>query len=677
MSKKSAGPGTEDLNGLLRWRAEHEPESITYTFLDGFLDCDTWREQSLTNAELHRRARALAARIQQNAKRGDRVLVLNHPGLDYVVGIYGSMLAGTVAVPAYPPETTRLNRGLERIRAIVADAQPSCVLIDDETAGTLGESLRSEVAAVERIVSPAVDPALADTWVAPDIAPGDLAVLQYTSGSTGQPKGVMLSHRNLLENLRAGRDAYGVEGRMNGVFWLPPYHDMGLIGGILMALFCGGRARLLAPFAFLRDPLRWVRTMSRYGAYVSAAPNFAYELAAQAAESAPEEISTLDLSQWRVAISGAEPVRSETMSRFARAFAPAGFRRDSFRPSFGLAENTLVVTAQTGGSSLARLDAAELERNQVREAAPGATARVVVGCGASADPRQRVEIVDPGTLERCPAGTVGEIWVSGGSVAQGYWRRAEESDSVFRASLAGTGEGPFLRTGDLGFLRAGELFVTGRLKDLIILRGRNHYPHDLERTAEQAHPRISSGRCVAFSVSADGEEALVLALAAAPRTSEEERSAIAEAVRDRVGELHEIAVREIVFVPRGGIRRTSSGKLQRSAVRAAYLAGEYPREDRARTPYTAPRDEIERTVADAWGRVLGVERVGIHDRFFELGGDSLKAAQLLGDLNTRLGHRLTLSDVAAVHTVEEFAALLGRDEAKQLRVSTDVQVDLG
>ncbi|WRZ89109.1 AMP-binding protein [Streptomyces sp. NBC_01007] len=679
MSKQSFEPIVRDLNGLLQRHAKELPEAVTYTFVDRFTDRRAWREQQLTNRELFQRAKALAARIQCHAAPGSRVLVLNQPGADYVVGIYAVMLAGAIAVPAYPPEATRLSRGLERVRAIMADAAPSCVLVDDMT-GLPGSSLHEEFPSVEWIVSSSVPAESADAWVATQTRPEDLAVLQYTSGSTGQPKGVMLSHLNLLENLRAGRDAYGVAGRMNGVFWLPPYHDMGLIGGILMALFCGGRAQLMAPFAFLRDPLRWVSAMSHYGAHVSAAPNFAYEMAAQAAEADPEAIRGLDLSNWRVAISGAEPVHHATLDRFARAFADTGFRRDAFHPSFGLAENTLVVTAQPGGDRLARLDAAELERHRVREAATGAKARVVVGCGPSADPGQRVEIVDPTTRERAPEGTVGEIWVGGPSVAQGYWGREQESESVFRATLA-TGEGPFLRTGDLGFAGPEGLFVTGRVKDLIVLHGRNHYPHDLERTAEQAHPRIRSGRCVAFAVGGERGEELVLAVETAGRTTAEEGRAIAGAVRERVGADHAVAVREVVLVPRGGIRRTSSGKLRRSAVRAAHLAGEYPREERSRAEYTAPRDEVEQTVADAWSRVLGVERVGVQDRFFELGGDSLKAVQLLGDLDTRLGHRLTLSDVAAVHTVGEFAALL-RLRARETQPGTtpgaaEIQLDLG
>ncbi len=683
MTLYSPGRGVEDvvaeendLNTVLSKRAEDDPTGITYTFLDQFQDGDAWHEHALTNEELHLRARALAARIQAVSGPGERTLILNQPGLDYLVGVYASMLAGTVAVPAYPPEKTRIGRGLERIRAIVEDCRPRCALVDDDTALALGDALDGALATVEWITTPSVGVELAPEWRPLPTRPDDLAVLQYTSGSTGRPKGVMLSHANLLANLRTERDVYGLAGRMHGVFWLPPYHDMGLIGGIFMALFCGGQAQLLAPLAFLRDPMRWVRALARYGAYVSAAPDFAYDMCARAAAAAPDEVAQLDLSHWRVAISGAEPVRATTMDRFARAFAPAGFDRDAFHPSFGLAENTLVVTTAPKGASLVHLDAAELEHGRVRETTPGKTTRAVVGCGPSADPDQRIAIVDPGTRLRCPDGVVGEVWVSGASAARGYWNRDEESEAVFRATVADTGEGSFLRTGDLGFLRTGELFVTGRLKDLIILRGRNHYPHDLERTAEEACAAQRIGRCAAFSVEADGAEELVLAVETSAKTSAADRRTIAQAIRNRIGEHHELAVHDIAFAPRGGIRRTSSGKLMRSAVRAAYLAGEYEPEERSRAPYTAPRDEIERAVADAWSRALGVARVGIRDRFFELGGDSLKATALLAHLHATSGYELSLSDVADAHTVEEFAEVVRR-RARGGEAGDEVHVALG
>ncbi|WP_229698794.1 AMP-binding protein [Wenjunlia tyrosinilytica] len=661
---------------MLRWRAENDPDGVPYTFLKGFQGSEFTSGQSLTNHELLVRSKALAARIQEGAKPGDRTLILNQPGLDYIVGVFASMLAGTVAVPAYPPEQTRLNRGLERIRGVADDARPSCVLVDDATAAAVGDALRAALPEARWIDSTAADPELEDAWREPGTGSADLAVLQYTSGSTGHPKGVMLSHGNLMRNLRAGRDAYGIEGRMDGVFWIPPYHDMGLIGGILMTLFCGGRARLFAPFAFLRYPLRWVRAMSEFGSYVSAAPNFAYEMAARAGRDAPEEVARLDLSGWQVAISGAEPVHWKTLEEFSSIFAPAGFRRDAFHPSYGLAENTLVVTGRPCGRSVVRLDAGELERHRVRETAPGPTARTVVGCGTGADPEQRVEIVDPWTGLRCAEDTIGEIWVSGGSVALGYWNRPEETESTFRASIGGV-DGPFLRTGDLGFLRDGELFVTGRSKDLVIVRGRNHYPQDLERTAEAAHPGVRSGRCVALSADHEGADELVVAVEGPPAADERVRAEIAEAIRAAIGEQHGIAVHAVAFVPRGGIRRTSSGKLRRSAVRASYLAHEYVSHTPSRAPYTAPRDAIERTVAAIWSSVLAVERVGIHDQFFELGGDSLKAVRLLARLNASEGYTLTLSDVASAHTVEEFADVVRRRGGRSAIAAQDIQIDLG
>jgi acyl-CoA synthetase (AMP-forming)/AMP-acid ligase II len=483
----------------------------------------------------------------------------------------------------------------------------------------------------------------------------------------------MLSHGNLMENMRAGRDRYGLADGMNGVFWIPPYHDMGLIGGIFTALLCGGRTRLFSPYSFMRDPLRWLHAISAHKASVSAAPDFAYAMAARAGEAAPERIAEWDLSSWRVAISGAEPVRHSTIENFCRTFAPAGFRKDAFHPSFGLAESTLLVTAEPAARTVARLDARELEQHRVRDAAPGATVRTLVGCGAG---EQQVAVVDPVTRARCAEDAVGEIWVRGDSVAQGYWGRPQESEEVFRATL-GTGEGPFLRTGDLGFLRDGCLFVAGRAKDLIVVRGRNHHPQDLEQTCEEAHPQVRTGRCVAFSVDTGEDERLVLALEVRPSLPHDVRQEIAGAIRERVGEFHDISVHEIVFVPHGGIRRTSSGKLQRSQVRAAYLAGEFETAGRAESRYIAPRDDVERAVAEAWSRCLGVTRVGIHDGFFSLGGDSLKAAGLLGELSGIAGHRLTMADIATAHTVAELAEVLRRRAAHEQDVTAEIHVDLG
>ncbi|WP_435592011.1 AMP-binding protein [Nocardia sp. bgisy118] len=668
-----------DMNTLLRTRAEVDPDGITYTFLDEFDDSGAWRERSVTNAQLVTRAMALATRIQRHAVPGDRVLILQDPGLDYVVAVYGSMLAGAVAVPIYPPEPGRLNRSVERIATIAANARPTCVLVDPAASTALRESSRlGNLAGIPWVDTAAItEEGAAEQWHDPGCRRDELALLQYTSGSTGDPKGVMLTHAGLLSNLEYIADVYRLADRMNAVFWLPPYHDMGLIGGIYSALYSGGRLQSMAPSSFLSDPMRWIRAMSHYGAMGTAAPNFAYEVCAEIALADPRGIAELDLSAVDVLISGAEPVRAQTMATFLRAFAPAGLREDAFYPSYGLAENTLLVSANHGATSKLRLDPVRLEQNEAVETESDEH-RLVIGCGPVSDPRQQVLIVDPDTRLPLEPGSIGEIWIRTASVGQGYWGRPQVSDEVFRAHPADAiDDDTFLSTGDLGFVHNGELFVTGRRKELIILRGRNHYPHDIERTAGEAHDAVHYARCAAFSVpgDGDGDEGLVLAVQVASSVPDFQREEIAEKIRDRIGELHGVPVSDIYFLPRGGLKRTSSGKVRRSAIRADYLAQQPVHDRTTSVPYLAPRDEVEQAVAEAWSAILQIPRVGVHDRFFELGGDSLKAARLLERLRVHNRIELSLSEISTVHTVAEFADLVrGKDD--MTAVSAEVHVEL-
>jgi acyl-CoA synthetase (AMP-forming)/AMP-acid ligase II len=396
-------------------------------------------------------------------------------------------------VPAYPP---RLHRRDDRLEEIVRDARPRFVLTTAALLSRLGEPAERPGDALW-IAIDAIPDALAEFWRAPDLGSGDLAFLQYTSGSTASPKGVMVTHGNLLDNEERIRRAFRQSEESVVVGWLPLYHDMGLIGNVLQPLWSGGRCILMSPGAFLQRPARWLEAISRYRATTSGGPSFAYDLCVRRV--GPEQRAGLDLSSWQVAFNGAEPVRRATMERFAEAFAPCGFRREAFIPCYGLAEATLLVTA---GRVTAVADGSDRSDGSVRSTA-------VVSCGSVPEGEEggsELRIVEPETGRACGAGEEGEIWVAGPSVAAGYWNRPEETREVFGA-MAG-GEGPFLRTGDLGFLRHGELFVTGRIKDLIILRGRNHYPQDLELTAERAHAALRPGGSAAFSVEGEDEEQL-------------------------------------------------------------------------------------------------------------------------------------------------------------------------
>src|SRR5215203_472431 len=532
---------------LLRVRAVERPETRAYTFLADGED----EAERLTYAELDARARALGAWLQRQGAAGERALLLFPPGLEFVTAFFGCLYGGTVAVPAYPPRSPRM---LPRLRAMAGDARPKVVLTTrallanaEAMAGRL-----PELAGARWLATDDLKAGLAEDWRDPGAAGGTLAFLQYTSGSTSLPKGVMVSHGNLLHNEEMIRQAFGQSERSVCAGWLPLYHDMGLIGNVLQPLYAGAPCVMMSPMAFLQRPMRWLQVISRYRATTSGGSNFAYDLCARKA--GPAELEALDLSSWELAFNGAEPVRAETLDRFAEVFAPCGFRREAFYPCYGLAEATLFVAGGTPGRAPA-VDTFE-------------DGRRLVGCG-TAWMEQEIAIVDPETLRRCPPGATGEIWVSGPSVAGGYWQRPEATARDFGARLEGE-EASFLRTGDLGFVSAGALFVNGRLKDLIILRGRNHYPQDIEVTAEESHPALRPGCGAAFAVDIEGEERLIV-IQEVDRRREAEAEAAAEAIRRAVAEQHEVQVHEVVIVRAGTIPKTSSGKIQRHAARAAWL----------------------------------------------------------------------------------------------------------
>jgi amino acid adenylation domain-containing protein len=645
------------LDGLLRDRACHTPDRPAYLFLaDGEAEGDR-----LTWGELDRRARAVAGELKSCCAPGDRALLLYPPGLDFIAAFFGCLYAGVVAVPAYPP---RPRRDQPRLRAIVLDARPRVGLTTSPLLAGIGEVLVRE-------------PALAGLhWLACDgqsrhaggpdgidrpADPAAPAFLQYTSGSTALPKGVVVSHANLLHNERTIHAAFGLDESSVVVGWLPLYHDMGLIGTVLQPLYCGGRCVLMAPAAFLQRPRRWLEAISRYRGTTSGGPNFAYELCVR--KIAPAEREGLDLASWTVAFNGAEPVRADTLERFAAAFAPSGFARRAFYPCYGLAEATLFVSGGRPGEGArtAAVSAAALARHEaVADAGEGALRLVSSGRPAAG---QRLLIVDPESRAVCPPDRVGEIWVSGPSVARAYWGRPEVSASELGASLA-DGSGSFLRTGDLGFLRAGELYVTGRRKDLIILRGRNHYPQDLELTAERAHGTLLPGAGAAFSVDAAGEERLVLvfevsrhALAALPV------DAVAAAVRQALAAEHEVRLFELVLIRQGSLPRTSSGKVQRHACRDLYLrdpgdlggglavvgrSGEglaqgspqgNPQDSQTAEGAAEPPEPVERFLRAALARVARVDPACI-DRDLAMssyGLDSLAAVELHNAIEAELG----------------------------------------
>jgi acyl-CoA synthetase (AMP-forming)/AMP-acid ligase II len=590
---------------LLRWRALRQPEQRTHTYLiDGEVEGD-----HLTHAGLDRQARSIGALLQNNHAVGERALLLYPAGLEFIAAFYGCLYAGVIAVPLPAPNLAQPQRTVPRLRAVISDAQPSVVLttsgIFANTEGLFAQA--PEMRKLRWVATDVVAGGLAQTWRDPAVTSNTLALLQYTSGSTAEPKGVEISHGNLLHNSAYISRLFAFNTNATTVCWLPAFHDMGLTNGVIQPVYHGRPCYLMPAVGFLMQPIRWLQAVSRYKATISGGPNFAYELCTR--RITEEQRKTLDLSNWDVAYNGAEPVRADTMQRFAATFGACGFRPGALHPCYGLAEATLLVSGGSLGEEMFRtIQVAAFEQNRVVETdahsgiethscdeldAGGQqqTVRTLVSSGHALDDT-RIVIAHPELMTACAPDEVGEIWVSGPSVTRGYWNRPNETERACRAYLKDTGEGPFLRTGDLGFMQGGELFVTGRLKDLIIVSGRKLYPQDIELTVEQSHPALRPACCAAFAVDGTGEEQLIIAAEVDPRyqpaidkpSDRAVRSgpngrlpldveAVARSIRRAVAEAHDARVHMVVLLRAGRIPMTTSGKVQRHACKAGFLQG--------------------------------------------------------------------------------------------------------
>jgi amino acid adenylation domain-containing protein len=765
-----------------------------------FLEQSVSEEAPLvTYAAIARRARAIGAHLVELGARGERAILLYPPGIDYIATFLGCVYAGVVAVPAYPPDPTRLERTLPRLTKIVEDAMAKFIL----TTGAIHqmnsfiEGQAPQIAGKHWVSTDVpLDERNSFSW--PAIHSDDLAFLQYTSGSTGNPKGVMLTHANLLSNLEAIRQSFGLHPGGTGVIWLPPYHDMGLIGGILGALYADMGLVLMSPLTFLRRPSIWLEAITRFQATTSGGPNFAYDLCSR--KVTDEEHSRLDLSSWSVAFTGAEPVRKATLDRFVSRFAVRGFQRKSFLPCYGLAEATLLVTGKEPSAELGTVTVVPQALQQMRVVEPRVpytaqvllrttdgsisvnclnlsrsgmlvasassvsvgtdvyaeieiereefslraevvrveigtaggfsvglrfllaplverqryasvldrllenlaaleprTARSLIGCGKPAL-NQRVVIVQPNTLIRAWNDQVGEIWVSGPCNASGYWGRQAETKGTLLAHLADTGEGPFLRTGDLGFIRNGEIFVTGRVKDLIIIRGSNHFPQDIELTVERVSSAVRPGCVAAFSVENAGNEELVIVCEVERRQAPGDR--IAEAIRidheetrttgtstesdvkliaqirAAIAKSHDLAPYAVVLLTPGSIPKTSSGKIQRYACRAAFLANslsvlskditirESTRYSQQHIQDLTTEQSLDDRVQAVITRILGlVERLSGRRlpedasgaALVDLGVDSLAAAEIASELESAFSTPVQFSSLFQRRSIHDFA----------------------
>ena len=557
---------------LLRGRAIAQPDKHAYTFLiDGKRESDP-----LTYGELDHQARAIGALLQKYQAKGERALLLYPQGLEVIAAFCGCLYAGVIAIPVPPPESGRLKRTLPRLRAIVKDAQASLVLTTARIL-TLVENVRNEFPEFQQmrwIDTEQIDLELSEKWENPQIAPDTLAYLQYTSGSTSTPKGVMLSHYNLMFHADYLKKACGYEADSITTTWMPYFHDYGLVEGLMVPLYNGTPCYVMSPFAFIKRPVQWLRNITKFKITHSQAPNFAYDQCIRRVK--PKQIEELDLSNWQAAGNAAEPINPKVMTQFVEMFTPCGFSWQAFAPAYGLAENTLLVSSKPKGTApvFLNLEAAALEQDKIVEAKPEKTngIRTLAGCGKLVC-NTNVAIVHPEALTRCAEDEVGEIWVGDPSVAQGYWKRKEETERTFKAYTKDTKEGPFLRTGDLGFLKDGEVFITGRIKDLIIIRGTNHYPQDIEWTVQQLHSSLRPDYGASFSIDASGEEKLVVVQEVERRTENLDADKLIADIRQEIAEQHELQVYAIALAKPGTILKTASGKIQRRACRHNFLTG--------------------------------------------------------------------------------------------------------
>lgn len=665
---------------LLEQRAGERPDQTLYTFLENG-ETEAGR---LSFRQLQEKARQIAGFLQSQGYEGERILLLFPPGLDFIVALFACFYAKVTAVPVYPPDPLRLERTLPRLQGILKDAKAKGVLTlswIQQMAPQLGDLASGSLQWLSLDQLP-----LSTPWKRPKVDESTLAFLQYTSGSTGDPKGVMVSHGNLLHNLEIIRNCFGLDENSRGISWLPPYHDMGLIGGILEPLYIGGFTVLFSPVDFLKQPVRWLNAITRYQGTTCGGPNFAYELCIR--KISEEQKASLDLSTWDLAFNGAEPIRAATLDRFVEAFAPHGFRREVFYPCYGLAEGTLIVS---GGEKFvspvtAKFNREKLSNKQAVSDSENGDANTLVGCGASVG-GQSLRIVDPESRKVQADGKIGEIWVQGPSVAQGYWNKPQETEGIFHATLADEKGGKFLRTGDLGFFQNGELFVTGRSKDLIIINGVNHYPHDIEIKLENRFPELRSGAGAAFSIHEDGEERLVVVW----EMEQEKDSVWMESLVKVLSEELDLSLHAAQFIEPKSLPKTSSGKVSRIACRDGFIGGSLrvrwqwcskgtainmgnSVESVAQAEAALPEEfkirthrEIQGFLQEKISRHLGIplDQVDPTKPFGNFGLDSKAALGIAGDLEVFLGKSLPITLMWQYPTIEKLSLHLTGEDRKE------------
>ncbi|TWU03764.1 non-ribosomal peptide synthetase [Neorhodopirellula pilleata] len=651
--------------------------------------------QRLSFAELDHRARAIAAEIQERGGAGHPVLVVQDPGVDYAASLFGCLYAGAIAVPVYPPQMLRLQQTLPRLQAMVANAGAKCMISTRDLIGNqvlpMWQMPHSMAIAVDEI-----DLEAASRWDGALPKPDDIAVLQYTSGSTGNPRGVVLPHRVLLSNLNAVIEHYHFEGA-NSVQWVPPYHDMGLIGGIFVPIFRGVEAVVISPVDFVRNPLLWLQCIDHYRGTSNGSPNFGYDLCVRRIKETDCDAVELDLSSWKVAIAGAEPVRANTLRRFTEKFAPYGFAPETFCPAFGMAETTVFATGTPLGQPYRSItvDSAKLQTGELElidssvtdpNVHPPSATQELVSSGVAVE-SMAFEIVDPQSCRRVPDGAIGEIWFRGASVARGYWNDPEATAKTFDARIQDDPENEahrFLRTGDLGSRLDGELFVTGRLKELIIVGGRNLYPHDVEEVVQSISESFRPDTGTAFSIDAGDREELVVVQELWRPKKFNAHELLPEIVA-ALAETMQVTPHAVVLVRSGTLPKTSSGKLRRNDTKNWFLQGKLNEWARWQSggevteteqAFEAPQTPTEICVAEIWSELLQADPIGRQDNFFHLGGGSLLVAQMLTELAERLDIRVGMTTLFRYPQLSSFAAEVDSQPASELDHDSSVKNQL-
>lgn len=644
-----------------------------------FLAEDGSQEGSLTFSGLDNDARKIAAGLVERGLSGRNLMLLYAPGLDYIRAFFGCMYAGCVPVPAYPPMGAR---DIDRLKRVVQDCDAGAILSSSMLMPMIEAWVANPTNGMDMscIATDAMLSTVDASGFQPyEANPDSVAFLQYTSGSTGHPKGVMVSHGNLLANFQQivwtfahSSDLDEVGPNYKTVIWLPPFHDMGLIGGVLTPVFAGAKVTLMSPLTFLKNPYVWLKTISDLGARVSGGPNFSYQYCVRKVKE--EQLQDLDLSSWQVAFNGAEPIQMDSLNSFAQKFGQCGFDSKAFLPCYGLAEATLFVagTPANRGVKVLEADLEQLAKGKVEKSAAAADTASLVSSGVLAIETD-VKIVDPNAHTQCADGEVGEIWVNSPSVAQGYWDKPSFSESIFKATVKGDESGKtYMRTGDLGCIAEGELFVTGRIKELIIVAGRNHYPQDIEYSLQSSNPVFRKGCGAAFSVTEKGKEQLVVmqevSNAAADQTDFQQ---LALAASRAIATRHGITPKALVFIAPGNLPKTSSGKIQRTEAKKIYELGNITplfswesastqvvnkakKEEPVTSEFTDWQSELYVEMQTWVSDKLNVEphHIDLDVTFSELGVDSIEAIDLVDRLQDRIERTIPATELLRYPTVK-------------------------